>query len=178
MASQIKSPVVSLLIAAVAALLIVSCAPMAGQKSPLPTEMVEKIVVYKAARKMIVYGSNLPLRQFDVALGRGGLEPKERQGDGRVPEGTYHIAGRNPNSAFHLSLLISYPTPEQAMAARLRGIDPGGDIMIHGLPNGQGSLGAAHRRVDWTLGCIAVTNDEIEWLWDRVADGTPIEIHP
>jgi murein L,D-transpeptidase YafK len=86
------------------------------------------------------------------------------------------IDGRNPKSAFHLSLKISYPTPTQASAARALGIDPGGEIMIHGLPNGRGELGAAHRRTDWTGGCIAVTNEEIEWLWRAVPDGTPIEI--
>ena len=113
---------------------------------------------------------------FSVALGAGGLGPKVQQGDERVPEGRYLIAGRNPKSAFHLSLRIGYPTPAQVEAARARGIDPGGDIMIHGLPNGQGWLGSQHLRSDWTAGCIAVTNEEIEWLWRAVPDGTPIEI--
>ena len=127
---------------------------------------------------MSVFSNGKPLRVFDVALGIGGLKPKERQGDGRVPEGEYFIAGRNPNSAYHLALLISYPTPEQVDVAKFNGVDPGGEIMIHGLPNGQAGIGSAHRRVDWTLGCIAVTNEEIEWLWERVPDGTTIEIRP
>jgi murein L,D-transpeptidase YafK len=118
------------------------------------------------------------LREFKVALGRGGLGPKVQQGDGRVPEGNYIIDARNPNSAFHLSLRISYPSAQQARAAAARGIDPGGNIMIHGLPNGMSALGDAHPLGDWTEGCIAVTNSEIEWLWRSVLDGTPIFITP
>lgn len=173
-----KSSAAALFFAAFAALLTVSCAPSVSPTSAPSAAVVDKIIVYKAAHKMLVYSDGKPLRVFDVALGIGGLKPKERQGDGRVPEGEYFIAGRNPNSAYHLSLLISYPTPEQVDAARANGVDPGGEIMIHGLPNGQAGIGSTHRRVDWTLGCIAVTNDEIEWLWERVPDGTTIDIRP
>jgi murein L,D-transpeptidase YafK len=95
-----------------------------------------------------------------------------------VPEGEYTIDTRNATSAFHLSLRISYPSPQQAMAAAARGIDPGRDIMIHGLPNGMAKIGKSHQLVDWTEGCIAVTNTEIEWLWRSVPDGTPIFIRP
>ena len=159
-----------------ATLLVAGCAPSATQDETPPVSRVDRIVVDKSARQMTVYRANQRLRTFKVALGIGGLEPKARQGDNRVPEGRYAIAGRNPNSAFHLSLKIGYPTPAQIEAARARGINPGGDIMIHGLPNGQGWLGKAHRRSDWTNGCIAVTDEEIEWLWRAVPDGTPIEI--
>jgi len=171
-----KRSVAALFAAAIAALLTVGCARQGIDHAPPLGALADRIVVYKAAHRMTVYRANKPLREFQVALGIGGLAPKLRQGDGRVPEGHYFIEGRNPRSAFHLSLRISYPTPEQAQAARARGVDPGGDIMIHGLPNGQGWLGAAHRRADWTHGCIAVTNEEIEWLWRSVPDGTPIEI--
>ncbi len=125
---------------------------------------------------MTVFAGDRQIRSFQVALGRGGLGPKEQQGDGRVPEGSYRIAGRNPQSAFHLSLRIGYPTPAQADAARINGVDPGSDIMIHGLPNGRGWLQERHRLIDWTQGCIAVTNDEMDWPWQAVPDGTPIEI--
>ena len=137
-----------------------------------------QIVVHKRAHIMRAYRANELLREFKVALGRGGLAPKTRQGDGRVPEGAFVIEGRNPKSRFHLSLRISYPTSQQAMAAAALGENPGGDIMIHGLPNGRGSIGARHRTSDWTVGCISVTNSEIEWLWHSVRDGTPIIILP
>ena len=162
--------------AAMAALLAAGCAPTATQGAMPPVARVDRILVDKSDHAMTVYRADRPLHTFKVALGVGGLAPKVRQGDGRVPEGRYVIDGRNPRSAFHLSLKIGYPTPAQVAAARARGIDPGGDIMIHGLSNGRGWLGAAHRRADWTAGCIAVTNDEIEWLWRAVPDGTPIEI--
>jgi murein L,D-transpeptidase YafK len=137
---------------------------------------VDLIRVDKSAHLMSVYrGENL-VREFRVALGRGGPQPKMQQGDGRVPEGVYRIVAHNPNSAFHLSLRIGYPTAEQVAAAARRGVQAGGDIMIHGLPNEKGWIGAKHTSVDWTDGCVAVTNREIEWLYKAVADGTPVEI--
>jgi murein L,D-transpeptidase YafK len=118
------------------------------------------------------------VRVYDVALGEEPVGPKEREGDGRTPEGLYVIDGRNPQSRYHRSLRISYPGPEDAARAAKLGVSPGGDIMIHGLQNGLGWIGALHRTHDWTRGCIAVTNDEIEEIWDLVPDGTPIEIRP
>jgi murein L,D-transpeptidase YafK len=163
-------------LAAAMTALAFGCAPNATQDEPPAVSRVDRILVDKSEHRMDVFRANQLLRTFSVALGAGGLGPKVQQGDERVPEGRYLIAGRNPKSAFHLSLKISYPTPAQVEAARARGIDPGGDIMIHGLPNGQGWLGSQHLRSDWTAGCIAVTNEEIEWLWRAVPDGTPIEI--
>jgi murein L,D-transpeptidase YafK len=90
----------------------------------------------------------------------------------------YRIAGRNPHSAFHLALRVGYPTPGQRQHAQLLGVDPGGDIMIHGIHNGLGWLGSLQRRMDWTKGCIAVTDPEIEEIWRAVPDGTPIVIRP
>ena len=133
----------------------------------MSTSQIHLLKVFKNGREV---------RAFHVALGRGGLAPKLRQGDGRVPEGVYRISGRNPRSAFYLSLRIGYPTPEQTADARRRGVDPGNDIMIHGLPNGRGALGERHRLIDWTAGCIAVTNEEMDWLWASVPNNTPIEI--
>jgi murein L,D-transpeptidase YafK len=101
---------------------------------------------------------------------------KQRAGDGRLPEGLYTIAGHNPASAYHLSLSISYPTPQQSAQAAARGVNPGGDIMIHGLPNGHERIGSRHRMYDWTEGCIALTNQEMDWLYMAVPDGTPVEI--
>lgn len=141
-----------------------------------PVVLIDRIRVDKSDHLMTVMANGKPVRTFQVALGRGGPSPKEKQGDGRVPEGHYLISGRNPQSAFHLSLRIGYPTPAQVADARRRGIDPGNDIMIHGLPNGRGWIGERHRIADWTQGCIAVTNQEMDWLWQAVPDGTPIEI--
>jgi len=137
---------------------------------------VHRILVDKSDHIMSAFRDGKVVREFRVALGSGGLGPKQKQGDGRVPEGTYRITAHNPDSAFHLSLRIGYPTSEQIAAAAKRGENPGGDIMIHGLPNERGWIGAKHASVDWTDGCIAVTNPEMEWLFKAVADGTPIEI--
>lgn len=137
-----------------------------------------RLVVHKHAHTMDVYDGDKLLRELKVSLGRGGLGPKVRQGDRRVPEGTYVIDGINPASAFHLSLHISYPSPAQVLAAEASGIKAGGDIMIHGLPNGLNLRRPKGGFGDWTDGCIAVTNPEIEWLWETVPDGTPILIVP
>ena len=141
-------------------------------------EVADRVVVHKSKREMLLYRGDAVLRSYRVALGRNPAGAKQQQGDGRTPEGAYVIAGRNPKSKFHLSLRISYPSSADRERARRNGVDPGGDIMIHGLPNGRGDLGAAHRATDWTEGCIAVTDEEIEEIWRLVADGTPVEIYP
>ena len=107
------------------------------------------------------------VRTYRIALGRDPLGHKQREGDGRTPEGRYTIDRRNPNSKYHLALHISYPGPADL------GADPGGDIMIHGL-----KPGVDHPASDWTQGCIAVTDSEMDEIWEMVADGTPIEILP
>ena len=148
----------------------------AGSCEPAVPGPVDLIRVDKSDRLMSVYRHGRIVREFRVALGRGGPGPKQRQGDGRVPEGAYRITAHNPRSAFYLSLRIGYPTAGQVAAAARLGVKPGGDIMIHGLPNGRGSIGSRHTLVDWTEGCVAVTNAEIEWLYKAVRDGTPVEI--
>jgi len=147
-----------------------------GNCGPLAEGPVDGISVDKSAHRMTVYRQGKVIREFRVALGRGGLGPKRQQGDGRVPEGNYRITAHNPSSAYHLSLRIGYPTAEQVAAAAQRGVDPGGDIMIHGLPNDRGWIGSRHTKVDWTEGCVAVTNPEIEWLYKAVKVGTPVDI--
>jgi murein L,D-transpeptidase YafK len=148
----------------------------ANRCGPTASGPVDRIFVDKSEHWMAVYRQGRIIREFRVALGRGGLAPKVRQGDGRVPEGTYPIVAHNPNSAYYLSLRIGYPTADQLAAAQARGIDPGTDIMIHGLPNGRGWIGSRHRKVNWTDGCIALTDAEMQWLYANVPDGTPIEI--
>ncbi len=143
---------------------------------PLPA--ADRILVEKASRSMTLFRKGQVLKTYIIALGTEPVGHKEKEGDGRTPEGIYRISGRNPQSKFHLSLRVSYPSEADRESARKRGLAPGGDIMIHGLPNGSGALGAAHRLRDWTIGCIAVTNEEIQEIWNSVADGTEIEIRP
>jgi murein L,D-transpeptidase YafK len=138
----------------------------------------DRIVVEKEAHTLTLISHGKVLKTYRVALGRGGLGPKIHAGDNKVPEGLYRITGRNLHSTFHRALRVGYPTPEQIRQAHTRGIDPGGDIMVHGIRNGLGWLGSLQQKADWTKGCIAVTNSEIEEIWNLVPDGTVIEIRP
>jgi murein L,D-transpeptidase YafK len=139
---------------------------------------IDRVVVDKSQRTLWAYRDGKPVRAFQVALGSEPVGHKERQGDGKTPEGVYPVVAHKENSDFHRALRLGYPTPEQAAAAEEAGFDPGGDIMIHGLPNGMGAIGRAHRQSDWTQGCIALTNVEIEWLYRFGGDGMPVEIRP
>lgn len=139
---------------------------------------VTRLEVRKSERRLILYSGEEPVAEYEVALGSTPTGPKQRQGDGRTPEGRYTIDWRKPNSDFHRALHISYPNAQDLRRARERGHDPGGSIMIHGLPNGMGVIGTAHTLADWTDGCIAVTNYEIEEIWEWVPDGAPIDIFP
>ncbi len=137
---------------------------------------VEFLVLFKSTRTLGLYravdGKPVLLRSYGVDLGFSPRGDKGREGDGRTPEGTYFIDRRNPNSAYHLSLGISYPDVNDVAVARAKGLDPGGDIFIHGGPT---SFRDRFKR-DWTAGCIAVTNKEIEEIWGKVPLGTPIAI--
>ncbi len=138
----------------------------------------EKVIVLKGARKLLLMRDGEVMKTYRVALGRSPEGPKLRRGDGRTPEGNYVLDWRNPGSRFHRSIHISYPNPADLERARKFGVPPGGDIMIHGLPKGAEAVGADHVKWDWTEGCIAVSNPEMNEIWDSVADGTPIEIRP
>jgi murein L,D-transpeptidase YafK len=138
----------------------------------------DRIIVHKKAHTMEFMSAGKVIKSYKIALGRNPVGPKERQGDFRTPEGVYVINSRNAKSQYHRSLHISYPNAADREKARKLHVSPGGDVMIHGLPNGYGYLGAAHRRWDWTYGCIAVTNEEIDEIWSLVPNGTPIEILP
>ena len=139
---------------------------------------VDLVLVEKANRKMFIKSQDRVIREYAIALGRTPIGPKQREGDGKTPEGNYIISGRNYNSAFHRALKVSYPNQEDIARARSAGVSTGGDIMIHGLPNGFGFLGHLHRLRDWTNGCIAVTDPEIEEVWKLVKDGTKVRIVP
>jgi len=136
----------------------------------------DKVLVLKGERRMVLLRSGAILKSYSVALGRNPLGPKTRQGDGRTPEGTYALDWRNRKSKYYRSIHITYPSPAERKQSRLEGVSPGGDIMIHGLPNGRGAIGSDHAKWDWTEGCIAVTNDEMDEIWSLVDDGTPIDI--
>ena len=137
--------------------------------------VADRIVVDKSERLLAIYNGSTVVKSFRVALGKNPDGPKRQQGDGRTPEGRYRIDYRNPNSAYYRALHISYPSPEDFKAAQALGVSPGGSIMIHGLPNGVAAVG---ENEDWTEGCIAVSNEAMDELWQLVADGTPIEIQP
>ena len=136
----------------------------------------DKVVVLKEARRLLLYRGNEVLASFRVALGRNPMGRKIRQGDGRTPEGHYVLDWRNPKSRYYRSIHISYPSAADRSHARKHGVSPGGDIMIHGLGRERDGIGADHVKWDWTDGCIAVTNAEIDRIWRLVANGTPIEI--
>jgi murein L,D-transpeptidase YafK len=133
---------------------------------------VTRIVVFKQKRRMYLMSDLRVLRAFDFELGFAPVGDKQIEGDGKTPEGEYIIDRRNPRSRFHLSLGISYPDAQDIAEAKALGQSPGGEIFIHGTPNR--FLGGD----DWTWGCIAVTNDEIEDIYAMVRDGTPIAIYP
>ncbi|MEA3061893.1 MAG: hypothetical protein QOJ94_1674 [Sphingomonadales bacterium] len=137
---------------------------------------VDRILVEKSAHRLIAFERGRAVREMTVALGREPAEDKVRAGDDRTSEGVFPIVAHQPASAYHRALKLGYPTPARVRLARLKGVDPGGDIMIHGLPNGLGWLGTWHRMIDWTRGCVAVTDGEMDWLYQTVADGTPVEI--
>lgn len=146
---------------------------------PLPDQvMIDRIVVAKEARILTLFTKDKPLKSYRIALGFSPEGHKLQEGDGKTPEGIYSISGRNPGSAYHLSLRVSYPSETDRNDARRRGVSPGSDIMIHGLPNNTPEFSAIHARQDWTAGCIAITNEEIEELWRAVPNGTVIDIKP
>jgi murein L,D-transpeptidase YafK len=146
---------------------------------PLPPgATIDRVVVEKAARKLSLFRDGRRLKSYRVALGRSPVGPKEKEGDMKTPEGIYKIDNRNAQSSFHLALHISYPSNDDNARAAERGVSAGFDIMIHGIRNGLGWMGSFHRRKDWTAGCIALTDEEIEELWRVTPDGTTIEIRP
>lgn len=134
--------------------------------------IADMVVVFKSSRRMVLYSHGTPLRDYEIGLGWAPTGDKSFEGDGRTPEGSYYINRRNPNSAFHLSLGISYPDANQVAAAAAEGRNPGGQIFIHG------GLGKRRQRGDWTAGCIAVSDREIEEIWRMVPNGALVVIQP
>ena len=146
---------------------------------PLPIgSRTDLIVVEKAKRLLTAYSGGKVLRIYRVALGTSPVGAKEREGDNRTPEGEYIIDSRLQKSGYHLALHLSYPSPSDIARSKAGGYRPGGAIMIHGIKNGFGWLGSLHTRTDWTRGCIAVTDSEIEELWRIAPNGTHVQIKP
>ena len=143
-----------------------------------PGAQADRVVVLKSERRLELYANGKLLKRYGVSLGRNPAGPKEREGDNRTPEGLYAIEYHNPSSSFHRALKVSYPSAADRLAAKKRGEPPGGDIMVHGIRNGLGLIGRFQRCRDWTAGCIALTNPEIEEIYRAVPDGAPIEIRP
>jgi murein L,D-transpeptidase YafK len=144
-----------------------------------PAPKADRVVIDKSERSLSLYAGERKLASFWVSLGADPVGRKQCRGDNRTPEGLYYVAGRKENSDFHRALRISYPSAEDVERARARGCEPGGDIMIHGLKNRwPRQTGRLHLLRDWTRGCVAVTNEEIERIWAMVPDGVEVEIRP
>lgn len=141
-------------------------------------ETADLVFIEKEARLLTLKLGERQLAKFQIALGGSPIGLKQCEGDKKTPEGTYYIQGRNSKSQFYKSLRLSYPNDLDRKRARTLGCSPGGDIMIHGLPNGRGWLGSSHRLTDWTDGCIAVTDSEIDQVWRLVPDGTKVVVVP
>ncbi len=154
------------------------CASTLAAAPALAGDMVDLVRVDKSERRLDLVGDGKILRTYGIALGGDPVGHKHSEGDQRTPEGRYVLDWRNPDSIAHKSIHISYPNAEEMAAAKSAGVDPGGMIMIHGQPNGYGWWGWLLQLVDWTDGCIAVTDSDMDEIWTMVADGTPIEIEP
>ncbi|MEP4198983.1 MAG: L,D-transpeptidase family protein [Aliishimia sp.] len=140
------------------------------------SQQAHEVLVIKSTRELHLLRDGKTIRQYPVSLGASPEGHKSQEGDERTPEGTYTIDWRNANSIAHLSLHISYPNEADIQHAQSEGVEPGGNIMIHGIANGWGFLGGLHLGWDWTNGCIAITNDEMSEVWSLVPNGTPITI--
>lgn len=151
---------------------------MAFAQTSVNAAHADRVVVLKKERTLQLLNAGKVIKTYKVALGGDPVGPKARQGDHKTPEGNYVLDSRNPHSSYYKSIHISYPNArDRATAGQMR-TSPGGDVFIHGLPNGYQWVGSGHRLKDWTDGCIAVTDQEMDEIWLAVANGTPIELRP
>src|SRR6478672_4321530 len=139
-----------------------------------PEIKYDSLFIDKSDRRLDAYSNGKLIKSYRVSLGRNPTGTKEREGDNRTPEGIYAIDFKKEDSAFHRALHINYPAAQDIANAQRQGFNPGGDIMIHGLRNGLGWIGRFHRLIDWTAGCVAVTNPEIEELFAAVEPGAVV----
>ncbi len=167
----------SLLVALVAGQMMYARFAAITPRMPPPLEgYIDRIVIDKSDRRLIVYRDDVALRVYTVALGFAPEGDKERQGDGRTPEGIFRIDRKNGQSRFHLSLGLDYPHRDDIVRAAAGGYSPGGDIFIHGQP--RGVFGRQCIARDWTEGCIAVSNAVMNELWRVTRIGTVVEVRP
>jgi murein L,D-transpeptidase YafK len=148
------------------------------KQTPANDGHADKILIVKSARTLSLMSGGQVLRSYRVALGRNPVGPKTRQGDHKTPEGLYAIDAKKEHSRFYHALHISYPNADDRKRAQEGSYDPGEDVEIHGIENGLGWIGRLHRRIDWTDGCVAITDAEIDEIWATVDVGTPVEIRP
>ncbi|NLE02316.1 MAG: L,D-transpeptidase family protein [Fibrobacter sp.] len=141
-------------------------------------QQIDKVVVIKHLRKLYLYNEGKVIKEYDISLGRVSKGHKEYEGDRKTPEGLYCLNDKNHNSGYHKNFGISYPDKKDRAHADSLGKSPGGDIKIHGLRNGFGWIGRLHLLFNWTYGCIALTNEDLDELYVTVKIGTPIEIMP
>ena len=174
----------------ITASLVFGFAASAGAETPLQSSalvsssveaalpLADRVVVHKAARKLELLRNGVALRTFKVALGLRPEGHKQFEGDYRTPEGNYRLTRRNPNSEYFLSIQVDYPNAQDVARARNQGLRPGGAIMIHGQPNTPKKSRDYYSNVDWTEGCIAVSNSDMVEIWLMTPPDTPIEILP
>ena len=153
---------------------LLTCGSVAANDFP----MADKVVVEKGERKLHLLKDGKLFRTFDIALGIEPVGDKEMEGDQKTPEGTYLLDDRNPDSDYFLSIHVSYPTTQERSQASMKGLNPGGAIMIHGQPNVPTYSAAYYRKEDWTNGCIAVSNSDMIDIWLMTQNDVPIEIRP
>ena len=166
-----------LAVVALLTLAVVSVHAFSADNPTLPASVIaDKVLVLKGERKLLLMKGNEVLKTYTVSLGGNSVGLKVREGDRKTPEGNYVLDRHNAHSQYHRSIHISYPNAEDVARARKLGVPTGGDLFIHGLPND--FKGPDQQQGDWTNGCIAMTNAEIDEIWRVVADGTPIEIKP
>ncbi|AHM61360.1 hypothetical protein D770_15530 [Flammeovirgaceae bacterium 311] len=142
------------------------------------TDRADKVLVFKARREMQLLKQDQVLRTYKISMGDQPVGHKQQEGDERTPEGKYVLDWRNGKSAYYKSIHVSYPNEQDRASAKSRGVSPGGDIMIHGMAKKMAWIGSLHTFKDWTNGCMAVTNEEMDEIWVMVKNGTEIEILP
>lgn len=161
-----------------ASILLLCCMSFSVKSLDLPK--ADRVLVKKSERKLMLLKDGEAFRHYDIALGENPLGHKQFEGDEKTPEGSYILDWRNQNSKFYRSIHISYPNQQDQQFALAQGRDPGGMIMIHGRPNKSRDPVSAWvlDKMDWTDGCIAVKNEEMDEIWAAIDNGTPIDIHP
>lgn len=152
--------------------------PSSVQKQQIAKESIDMVVVYKSRHVLEAYSHGELVKSYPISIGKNPIGHKEFEGDKKTPEGNYTIASKNPNSGWHKNLGVSYPNEEDIEHAKSIGKSAGGNIKVHGLRNGLGFIGTLHRTFDWTDGCIALSNDEMDELYDSVKVGSVIQINP